>query len=66
MRNIFCAGMRAHWGSLHDRLHDVLRTMRKKIKLLDLSEVRWPGHGVSQLDGTVIIHSGMTESYPQN
>ena len=41
-------------------LRDVLRTMReKKIELLALSEVRWPGHGVSQLDSSVIIHSGM-------
>ena len=30
------------------RLRDVLRTMReKKMELLALSEVRWPGHGVS-------------------
>ena len=37
---------------LNSRLHDVLRTMReKKIELLALSEVRWPDHGVSQLDG---------------
>ena len=51
----------------NSRLRDVLRTMReKKIELLALSEVRWPGHGVSQLDGTVIIHSGMAESEPQH
>ena len=48
------------------RMRDVLRTMReKKIELLALAEVRWPGHGVSQLDGVVIIHSGMAESDPQ-
>ena len=49
------------------RLHDVLRTMReKKIEVLALSEVRWPGHGVSQLDDAVIIYSGMLESEPQH
>lgn len=39
-----------------------------KIELLHeaLSEVRWPSHGVSQLDGGVIIHSGMAESDPQH
>ena len=45
------------------RLRDVLRTMReKKIELLALSEVRWPGHGVSQLNDAVIIYSGMLDN----
>ena len=49
------------------RLRDVLRTMReKKIELLASSEVRWPGHSVSQLDDAVIIYSGMLESEPQH
>ena len=49
----------------NSRLRDVLRTMReRKIELLALTEVRWPDHGVSQLDGAVIIHLGMAESDP--
>ena len=51
----------------NSRLRDVLRTMReKKIELLALSKVRWPDLGVSQLDGAVIIHSGMAASDPQH
>ena len=51
----------------NSRLRDVLRTMKEKdIELLALSEVQWPGHGVSQFDGTVIIHSGVAESDPQH
>ena len=45
----------------------MLRTMReKKIELLALSEVRWPGHFVSQLDDAVIIYSGMLDNEPQH
>ena len=44
------------------RLRDVLRTMKEKsVEVLALSEVRWPGHGVSQLEGTIIAHSGMSD-----
>ena len=44
------------------RLRDVLRTMKEKsAEVLALSEVRWPGHGVSQLEDTIIAHSGMSE-----
>ena len=51
----------------NSRLRDVLRTMREnKIELLALSEVRWPDHGVSQLDGAGIIHLGMAASDPQH
>ena len=32
----------------------------KAIKILTLSEVRWPGHGVSQLGDVVIAYSGMS------
>ena len=49
------------------KLRDMLRTMReKKIELLALSDVRWPGHGVSQLDDAVIIYSGMLENELQH
>lgn len=43
------------------RLRDVLRMMKpeKSIEVLALSEVRWPGHGMSQLDDAVIAYSGM-------
>ena len=45
------------------RLRDVLRTMKEKnMEILALSEVRWPGHGVSQLEEAVIVHSGMDVS----
>ena len=48
-------------------LRDVLRTMsEKKIELLALSEVRWPGHCMSHLDDAVIIFSGMLENEPQH
>ena len=51
----------------NSRVRDVLGTMQeKKIELLALSEVRWPDHGVSQLDSAVIIHSGMAESDSQH
>ena len=44
------------------RLRDVLRTMKEKsVEVLALSEVRWPGHGVSQLEDTIIAHSGMSD-----
>ena len=49
------------------RLRDVLRTMREKaIEILALSEVRWPGHGVSDLNEDVIVHSGMEASANQH
>ena len=45
------------------RLSDVLRTMREKDnEILALSELRWPGHGVSDLNEEVIVHSGMEAS----
>ena len=37
-----------------------MNTMSEKaIEVLVLSEVRWPGHGVSQLGDAVIVHSGV-------
>ena len=54
-------------GKLNSRLRDVLKTMMEKdVQLLALSEVRWPGHGVSELDGNIVIHSGLAEGTPQN
>ena len=55
-------GMYARWGSLQDRmegrLRDALRTVReKKIELLALSGVRWPGHGGSQLEDAAIMYT---------
>ena len=48
------------------RLMDVLRTMKKKkIEVLALSEVRWPGHGVAQVEDAMIAHSGMAISSRQ-
>ena len=42
------------------RLCDVLRTMKEmSIKILALSEVRWPGHGVFTLEEEVNVYSGM-------
>ena len=42
------------------RLREVLHTMKEKsIDVLALSEVRWPGHGISRLDGSTIMFSGM-------
>ena len=44
------------------RLRDVLRTMKEKsVEVLALSEVRWLGHGVSQLEDTIIAHSSMSD-----
>ena len=49
------------------RLHDVLRTMKEKaVEILALSEVRWPGHGMSQLEEVVIAYSGMAVSGRQH
>ena len=46
----------------NERLCDVLRTMKEKsVEVLALSEVRWPGHGVSQLEDTIIAHSDMSD-----
>lgn len=44
-------------------LRDVLQTMTVKvIEVLALSEVRWPGHGVSQLEDTIVAYSDMVDS----
>ena len=44
------------------RLCDVLRTMKEKsVEVLALSKLRWPGHGVSQMEDTIIAHSGMSD-----
>ena len=49
----------------NSRLRDVLRTMAEKnVKLLALSEVRWPGHGVSELNGYTVIRSGLQQNTP--
>ena len=49
------------------KLRDVIRTMEeKKIEVLALSEVRWPGHGILQLNGTTTMYSGMPEHQAQN
>ena len=49
------------------KLRDVLRTMEeKRIEVLALSEVRWPGHGILQLNGTTTMYSGMPEHEVQN
>ena len=42
------------------RLREVLHTMKEKsLNVFALSEVRWPGHGISRLDDVTIIFSGM-------
>ena len=42
----------------NSRLRAVLRTMvEKRIELLALSEVRWCGHGVSQINSTTYMYS---------
>ena len=33
----------------------------KKIQLLAMSEVRWPGHGVFQIGSSSFVYSGVTE-----
>ena len=44
------------------RLRDLMRTMaEKKIQLLALSEVRWPGHGVFQIGNSTFVYSGVPE-----
>ena len=50
------AGMSVHLATQQNgRLRDVLQTMEEKtIEALVLSEVRCPGHGVSQLEDTII------------
>ena len=51
----------------NERLCDVLRTIREKsIEILALSEVRWPGHGMSELKEEVIVYSGMEASVKQH
>ena len=48
-------------------LRDVIWTMEeKKIEVLALLEVRWPWHGILQLNGTTTIYSGMPECQVQN
>lgn len=38
----------------------MLRTMEEKgIDMLALSEVRWPGHGITELCGSTISYSGL-------
>ena len=49
------------------RLRNVLRTMSEKnVHLLALSEVRWPGHGVSWIDGKLIVYSGSPVEDPHH
>ena len=49
------------------RLCDILRTMREKsIEILALSEVRWPGHSMSELKEEAIVYSGMEASVKQH
>ena len=51
----------------NSRLRGVLRTMAEKnVQLLALAEVRWPGHGVSELEGYTVVHSGLPEDAPQS
>lgn len=41
----------------------MVRIMKvKTIEFLARSEVRWPGHGVSQLEDTLIAYSGMADT----
>jgi len=51
----------------NSRLREVLRTMKEKsLEVLALSEVRWPGHGVSRLEDTTIVYSGMAKEGSHN
>ena len=54
-------------GSLSDhsaQLLSVIGTMKSKnMDLLALFESRWPGNGVSQIQGTTIRHSGTPSSH---
>ena len=51
----------------NSRLRDVLRTMEeKKIELLALSEVRWPGHGIVEINGKLILYSGLPTQQSSN
>ena len=49
-------------GSLSDQssqLLSAIETMqKKKIQLLALSETRWPGHGITVIRSTTILHCG--------
>ena len=49
----------------NSRLRAVLRTMaEKRLDVLALSEVRWAGHGVSQINSFTIVHSGAAADDP--
>ena len=51
----------------NSRLRGVLRTMAEKnVQLLVLAEVRWPGHGISELGGYTVVHLGLPEDAPQS
>ena len=51
----------------NNRLRDVLRTMeKKKMELLALSEVRWPGQGVVEINGKLILYSGLPVQQSSN
>ena len=46
----------------NSRLRAVIRSMaEKRIQLLALSEMRWPGHGVSQIGKSVIAYFGLAD-----
>ena len=62
--NVFSLGKPSKQNS---RLCGVLRTMAEKnVQLLALAEVRWPGHAVSELEGYIVVHSGLPEDAPQS
>ena len=51
----------------NSRLRDVIHTKEeKKIELLALSEVRWPGHGTVEINGNLIFYSGLPTQQSSN
>ena len=51
----------------NSRLRAVLNTMaEKQLQVLALAEVRWPGHGVSQIGDSVIAYSGLSADDPRH
>ena len=38
----------------------------EKTELLALSEVRWPGHGIVEINGKLILYSGLPAQQPSN
>ena len=40
--------------------------VEENLQLLALSEVRWPGHGVSNIGGMTVFHLGVEVCTPQS